>query len=198
MRTNKTLRIASVLMIAVLMTTCIIGGTFAKYTTTLNTATAVAQVAKWDITWTPDAETETLVEFNLFDTIKDTKNNNDGEGDPDYTENDVAADRIAPGTQGAFTLTITNNSEVNAEYTIDWTISESVDTPIEFSINGEDWTADIADVVDVTALNMGESINVPVQWRWAFEGEHTSLGETSAETPITVSVSAVIVINQVD
>ena len=44
MKTNKMMRIASVLLVAVLLTTCVISGTFAKYTTTVS-ATSTANVA---------------------------------------------------------------------------------------------------------------------------------------------------------
>ena len=48
MKTNKIMRVASVLLVAVLLTTCAISGTFAKYVTTGNTGDG-ARVAKWGI-----------------------------------------------------------------------------------------------------------------------------------------------------
>ena len=49
MKKNKMMRIASVLLVAVLLSTCAISGTFAKYVTT-GTASDVARVAKWGVT----------------------------------------------------------------------------------------------------------------------------------------------------
>ena len=46
MRKNKFMRAASGLLVAVLLTTCVISGTFAKYTST-STGTDSARVARW-------------------------------------------------------------------------------------------------------------------------------------------------------
>ncbi len=51
MEKNKSLRTASGLFILVLLTTCVIGATFAKYTTT-GSASDTARVAKWGVTIT--------------------------------------------------------------------------------------------------------------------------------------------------
>ena len=48
MKKNKMMRIASVLLVAVLLTTCAISGTFAKYVTTAS-GTDTARVAKWGV-----------------------------------------------------------------------------------------------------------------------------------------------------
>lgn len=50
MRKNKMLRMASALLILVLLTTSVVGGTFAKYTTQ-STALDTAQVARWGVTF---------------------------------------------------------------------------------------------------------------------------------------------------
>ena len=49
MKTNKMMRLASVLLVAVLLSTCAISGTFAKYVTEAE-ATDSARVAKWGVT----------------------------------------------------------------------------------------------------------------------------------------------------
>lgn len=51
MKKNKMMRMASVLLVLTMLTTSIIGGTFAKYTTT-GSATDTARVAKWGVTVT--------------------------------------------------------------------------------------------------------------------------------------------------
>ncbi len=48
MKKNKMLRMASALLVMVLLTTCMIGGTFAKYVTT-GTGSDTARVAKWGV-----------------------------------------------------------------------------------------------------------------------------------------------------
>ena len=80
MKKNRMMRLASVLLVCVLLTTSVISGTFAKYTTT-NTASDEARVAYWGF----DAAAN--ITFDLFDvkTAGDTG---------------VAADGLlAPGTE---------------------------------------------------------------------------------------------------
>ena len=48
MKKNKFMRLASVMLMLCLITTCAISGTFAKYTTSA-TATDTARVAKWGV-----------------------------------------------------------------------------------------------------------------------------------------------------
>ena len=48
MKKNTMMRLAAILLVSVLLTTSVIGGTFAKYTTSDN-ATDNARVAKWGI-----------------------------------------------------------------------------------------------------------------------------------------------------
>ena len=49
MKKNTMMRLAAVLLVGVLLTTSVIGGTFAKYTTS-DDATDTARVAKWGVT----------------------------------------------------------------------------------------------------------------------------------------------------
>ena len=48
MKKNKLMRAASILLVATLISTCAISGTFAKYVTT-GSATNTARVAKWGV-----------------------------------------------------------------------------------------------------------------------------------------------------
>ena len=56
MKTNKMMRLASVLLVAVLLSTCAISGTFAKYVTTKE-ASDSARVAKFGVTITASGKT---------------------------------------------------------------------------------------------------------------------------------------------
>ena len=55
MKKNKFMRLASVMLMLCLITTCAISGTFAKYTTS-GTATDTARVAKWGVGVEVDGE----------------------------------------------------------------------------------------------------------------------------------------------
>ena len=95
MKKNAMLKIAAILMVAVLLTTCAISSTFAKYTTSDND-TATARVAKFGVT------IETSIQ-NLF------LNNYDVDlvaGDQ-TGDNSVAASAkaVAPGTANSMALT---------------------------------------------------------------------------------------------
>lgn len=92
MKKNKMLRLASVLLVLTLLTTSIIGGAFAKYTTQA-TATDTARVAKWGVTFGTHTD--------LFATAyKDEK------VDPSATTATVKVSTVdnknlvAPGTEG--------------------------------------------------------------------------------------------------
>ena len=172
MKTNKFLRIASVLLIAVLLTTCVISGTFAKYVSTAS-GSDTASVAKWSFE-VNDTEitTANTFTFNLFNTIKDNYSADPAAGD----ETDVKTDKIAPGTSGSFDIVLENTSEVTAKYAIDYTVTKNAaatDLPILFSVDGgAAWTADIADVAasDATELAMESgTTTVTVLWKWDFE-----------------------------
>lgn len=98
MKKNKVLRLASVLMMACLLTTCVISGTFAKYVSTTS-AQDKARVAYWGF------KGATLEINDLFANAYD---NTDGKAtvkstqiDPDTNEK---VDVIAPGTEGSVTI----------------------------------------------------------------------------------------------
>ena len=59
MKKNTMMRIASVLLVAVLLSTCVISGTYAKYTSTVTTSDS-ARVAYWGFN-------SSTVEIALFD-----------------------------------------------------------------------------------------------------------------------------------
>lgn len=89
MRTNKAMRLAAAVLVLTLLTTCAIGGTFAKYTAKA-TGTASAHVAKWG--FGKDAS------INL-DGLFATFYKSDTEGYVYYTVNSGNNENvIAPGT----------------------------------------------------------------------------------------------------
>jgi len=119
---------------------------------------------------------------------------------------------IAPGTQGSFKIGLTNDSEVNAKYAIDFTMSETANIPVEFSIGALDqegnqiWVSDINDL-DITDTNIeminknGAEATHTIQWRWVFEVDEngntvdTTLGTAGTDT---ITVTAKVTATQVD
>ena len=173
-----------------------VSNTYAKYTSSA-TGTDTATVAKWsfDVNSSDIATTETFT-FNLFETINDT----DG-----TAEDNVSAGLIAPGTQGSFALDLKNNSQVNAQYEIDYTVTNDNNIPIQYSVDGgSTWTTSLSDVAASTdtVLNVGsDTKTVNVQWKWVFDGDDsadTTLGElarTSTTAP-SITVEAKVTASQ--
>ena len=196
MTKNRSMKIAVLVLALALLTSCFIGSTFAKYTST-GDGTSSVQVATWgfevdgqDIT---QLTGEQKVTFNLFSTIEDTKNNAaDPENDEDYTEEDVVDNKIAPGTKGAFHFALENTSEVTAQYTITLTPTLN-EVPIKWYIGGAEKTIGEVNAALTAVLEAGASANsVEVVWEWAFEGDD------NAYAGRTVTVDATFTATQVD
>ena len=210
MKKNKMMRLASVLLVAVILTTCAISGTFAKYTTAAPEESDNARVAKWGVTVTATAD-------DLFsNSYKDTKTT--------YTANETVdtitvqadtqnVDIFAPGTEGsvAEAIKVTGKPEVDVTVAYSatvsftgWTLGDSsFYCPLVFTINGtdikQDSTIDTADKFAEAIKNAIESLSanyhtntdlaaqanntVAISWKWVFEGENakdTYLGDQAA------------------
>ena len=194
-RSSMMVRLVADLAVTMMFTMCFVGGTFAKYTSSA-TGTDNANVAKWDIKVNNDnITTSDTFNFNLFNTVNDTK---DGNPETDMRPNDGTI--IAPGTRGYFDIVIKNDSQVNATYAIDYTVNTR-SIPVKFSVNGTDWFDDI-NYLDVrgVAINMGATATVRVQWMWEFERtdgdtQDTTLGSAATAT---LTVAAAVTATQVD
>ena len=195
-RSSMMVRLVAVLAVTMMFTMCFVGGTFAKYTSSA-TGTDNANVAKWDIKvgGTNIATNDTFT-FDLFKTIKDSN------GTADETDmSPVDGTIIAPGTRGSFDIVIKNDSQVNATYAIDYTVTNTNSIPVKFSVDGTNWFDDI-NYLDVrsVAINMGATATVTVQWMWEFERidgdtQDTTLGSAASAT---LTVSAAVSAIQVD
>lgn len=207
MKNNKLMRAASVLLIMALLSTCVIFGTFAKYTSSAQGDSAI-KVASWSIIANGDQiavdGTEPELKFNLFETVMDS----DGSA-----ENDVVTGKIAPGTSGAFTLEVVNKSEVTADISFIMTPDEnSGNLPIQFNATGAEsgWTTSLeklaSDMNTRLAMN-GGSKDITVQWRWLFEDNRdeadTILGITASklqaqQKELTYTLVTTLTATQVD
>lgn len=116
MKKNRMMRLASILLVCVLMTTSVISGTFAKYTTQ-DAANDTARVAKWGV--------ELQVVGNLYgETYADKNNGNviyaDNASDKFSVQSKAATeDVVAPGTKNedGFTFSLQGIPEVSGEVT---------------------------------------------------------------------------------
>jgi len=211
----KKMSMIALLLVAVLVTSYSVSGTYAKYTSTFVGSTDSARVAAWsfEVNDTDMTVAQNAFTFNLFNTVKDTK---DGAAESDVKVGNQQTDEviIAPGTTGSFDIKLENLSEVNAKYAINYTLTNSANIPVEFSIGTVDenteWVTNIASLnVSEVGINMNGEAVVTVNWRWAFVGTEstnfttsqtdatdTALGEK--DTLDTISVQASIIVTQVD
>lgn len=141
MKKNKMMRLASGLLVAVLITTSTISGTFAKYVTT-DSASDSARVAKWGVMLAADGY--------LFDDTYKLASNIPGEDGDDAAALSVVSDTtafapytkgeniVAPGTENndGITFSITGKPEVDVSVSVAYTTLNNADKDI--FLNGTD------------------------------------------------------------
>ena len=198
MKKNVMMRVASLLMVCVLATTCGISGTFAKYVTADN-AQDTARVAEWGV--------EVSVVGQAFATTYDAEPTVDDVYGVEILKSVVSSNTdnlVAPGTTGTFTgIAVSGSPEVAIEIATvatmtltGWEIDADNDalTPDRFycpivinvngaNISGMDYTA-AADFINAvegaietangnyqanTDLASLGDLNGSITWTWAFE-----------------------------
>jgi len=224
MKKNKFLKLASGLLMLVLITCCAVSGTFAKYVTT-GSATDTARVAKWGI--------ELAVTGNeaSFSTTEGTS--------PNFTVKSADTDKVvAPGTSGTlFSFTITGTPEVAYKMTVSFNFTKEIklvagdyldhttansdtDTfnlasdyyPVKYVLTTPDSTVNCATLADLKAalealttstVAAGTTVagagTYTVTWEWAFGQNNqadTFLGNEVTLQEIAYSFS--IEVTQVD
>ena len=188
MKKNRMMRVASALLVAVLLTTCAISGTFAKYVTGAD-ADSSARVAKFGVEVTAEVA-PFLAEYDADVTALD-------QGDVAIAKTVVAYNGtdllVAPGTSGdlgATTITGTPEVAVNVKKEATLTLEKWEDKtgyycPIIITVNGvkfdgttyssaADFIADVEAAIEVdvnyapnTTLNSTD--DVAITWAWAFD-----------------------------
>lgn len=212
MKKTKLMRAALLLLVLTLITSCFVGGTFAKYTTS-KTGSDTARVAKWGVTVTATGGTFAK-EYDLSETIKTVIS---------------AKDKVvAPGTSGkmaAVTLSGTPEVAVNVKCkgafaTTGWTIKvDGTDTyycPLEITVGAtvikgtdyigrqSDFEKDVNDAIGKyskdyeanTVLSDKAGDSLAVSWEWAFEGnddvKDTELGNLTTAPTVTLAVTTTV------
>lgn len=204
MKKNAMLKIAAILMVAVLLTTCAVSSTFAKYYTN-GTASApqTARVAKWGVTIASEVDGVFAQKFH------------GGVASDKTTGLDVAAaegsdNLLAPGTAngGRIKATLTGTPEVAFQFTTvanvsltGWNVDGSYYCPLVVTVNGtpvtpgatkDEFAANIAEAISTagtkkfaagTAIStVASQVEVQVAWSWAFEtGEGAAIAENNAK-----------------
>ena len=206
MKKNTMMRVASALLVAVLLTTCAISGTFAKYVTSASSHDS-ARVAHWGF-----KETSFTID-DLFEKA--------------YTNVGASADVIAPGTEGESTFSFQpmNSTAPEVAYKITVSTEGSVcdddlvaNTNIEWKLDNGEWGT-FAQLL--TAINGLSTDTIPAQtfdadwgatsthtvyWRWLINEnsdanneqniKDTALGNKAGEDWVTLKIT--ILAEQVD
>ena len=227
MKKNKMMRAASFLLVAVLLTTSVISGTFAKYVTTA-TGSDSARVAKWGVTITANGTT-----------FADAYATHDGAHVTAFANSVITSGStgdaiVAPGTSGnmaSMTLSGTPEVAVKVTYEADlvlsgnWTVDGGAFyCPLKFNVEGtvvdsagcadaaefEDkvenlingWTKVYAAKTDLSSV---ADDSVSVYWEWPFstseanDVKDTFLGgQAAAGNPATVTLTIKTTVTQVD
>ena len=211
MKKNVMMRVASALLVAVLMTTCAISGTFAKYTT-FDKADDSARVAKWGVTVEVTGEDAFAIKYN--NTAAD-----DG-------VKVVAAEKVvAPGTNGTLaTVAIAGTPEVMVNISVD----VDLDLGDNWIVGGDEYCPLVIKVGDTTLTMTGTvdefetavenavkaelvktnvaagtdlSDSLTVTWAWDFytsddnDVKDTTLGDAANAT---IAFACTVTVTQVD
>lgn len=204
MKKNKMMRIASVLLVAVILTTCAISGTFAKYVTSGGTDDS-ARVAKWGVTI---GASGTLFSTTYKDIPVDYQ---EGETVDTITVQALTSagyDVVAPGTRNddGMTFTLTGTPEVDTAISIELTTKDitykanaddSAYNPVVFTLkNGTGTVLKSGTLADIKAYfaplsktyhtnqnlaNIGENTDGTYKLTWAWDFDDSGRGTNDAK-----------------
>lgn len=201
MKKNRTLRVSALLLALTLITTCFVGGTFAKYTTSAGDD-VTARVAKWGF------KTTTITLDNLF-------SNTYAKTDSLYTESANTVEStvkvVAPGTKGEvkfdFAYDTTDNGAMAPEVAYNFAISTDgsstnigdLDAELKWSLDDNDydlnWAGLLAEIKALSGDNSGSKNYAPgnlpakfnnasnehtIRWQWVFEDTTGTVNDNNA------------------
>ncbi|MBR2310749.1 MAG: hypothetical protein IKA47_09500 [Oscillospiraceae bacterium] len=204
MKKNVMMRLASFLLVAVLISTSAISGTYAKYVTADN-GSDDARVAKWGVA----VEAKNFGMFEADYKTDDTTATFSG----DYSVSSALGDRddlLAPGTSGSFAdIKITGTPEVAVDVKIvptvnvsdNWIVETEFYCPVYVKVGAEEFcgldydSADAFEAAIAKALtdksaqyapntNLADiynNTNLDLAWRWEFEGSTINSGKGHVE-----------------
>ena len=207
MKKNKMMRLASILLVLVLMTSSVVGGTFAKYTTSVDSKDN-ARVANWGFE---------PVAMNITDLFSNAYDLNAGK----YAV-EAAVDVIAPGTAGSSTFAFAYD-ETNSAPEVAYTFVVSTDGSkchadiqanenIQWKLDNGAWGTWTQLINAIEAMD-GDKTYMPgelpvgftgadethtISWQWIFETsdamnkEDTDMGNANflADVELIISITA--------
>ena len=185
-----------------LVTTCLVGGTMAKYTTTA-AGTSKTTVANFNVKFkagNTELESTSSKELNLF-----ALNRND------IDKNVVKDNKLAPGINGWFDIVVTNNSDVMIKVS-DFTVTageNNAPIPVKYNVSKGTTQTTAPSDFNVESAALGDAIKgnfdtigwdsgnnaktVRVWWSWVTDSnkEDTSyLGDGKFDYNLDISMTA--------
>ncbi len=171
-----------VLAVLCLVSSCFVGSTFAKYTSTVE-GTNTATIATWVIKQDSNNlfEDGAKITFDLDETVTEV---NDANADAE-----VKANTMAPGTQGSFAINLKNESDVTADYSIDVDLPDTMPAAMKFTYKiGDGAETDLNDGGDIAGqlAHSGGATVITITWVWTFTD---TVENDFAGTDFTVSMT---------
>lgn len=219
MKKNTMMRLAAVMLMCVLLTTSVVGGTFAKYVTSAD-STDSARVAKWGVTVTVNGDTAFADEYNATDGNAIAKGVTKSVVEASGSDDTL----VAPGTGGTLvTSSISGTPEVAVHVECDatLTLTDWVDDasayycPLVITIDGTEFSglsySSVGDFIAAVEAKLDADYYVQantdlttghtVDWSWPFstseanDKKDTDLGDAgTAKIEFTYEIT----VTQVD
>lgn len=195
MKTNHAARLGALALALTLVSTCLMGGTLAKYVTEV-TGTATAMVAKWSFDAKNGDKSIATQEYKID--LGDTTNRVAYEG------TDIKEGVIAPGTEGSFSIVVdAADSEVGVDYKIEFSNLLNKPTNLKFYA-GENFTEEISDLeafagfkgtIDANAAE--KKVTKTVYWKWPYETSNGNKDDTKDSTIDKITLDITVTGTQV-
>jgi len=183
MKKNVMMRAASALLVAVLLTTCAISGTFAKYTTAA-TGSDSARVAMFGVEITSTGSMFSKNYFAADDATNGNKVATEAKGSVDSSNDDNI---LAPGTKGEMaSISITGTPEVKVQVTYQGTVTLNGKWLAKLSADATDesYYCPLKVTVGATTLN-GLDYASEAEFKAAIEGEINKAANTKTYDALT-------------
>lgn len=152
------------LLMVVTVTSSLVSGTYAKYTSELNDATGTAQVAKW--AFAEDNKLDNL-KFTLADTVD---------------KSTLAENKIAPGTSGSFDIKLVNTtSDVAVSFEIAVKTIENTPTNLKLYADSAHTTEfkTGSPIKGTLAAKDATGVTATIYWVWDYEQTDVTTGDTA-------------------
>ena len=191
MKKNRLFVLGIITMFVAILSLTLVSGTMARYSSNVS-ATDTAKAAKWSLSINDKIVVGKQVETFKINLFNDTEVYEVGSTTDDSdVANGSGVTIIAPGTQGQFSLKITNGSEVSAKYTVELEEVTTSGIPLKYSSDGQSWSDSLADIIGELKIGGILEETITLYWKWDFgqnvnDNQH-GFDETVVEVKVTVT-----------